>query len=83
MTRIKNHSIYKLPHSDVSYAAYAAGDGRFFLYPCVGGATNPPSFIINPDGRVQPWLGNGTEWEMKDLIDTGQTYRFSKDFKCP
>lgn len=82
MNELRNNGIYTLPNGS-AYALFSAGRGRYFLYPCDGGAFNPPSFEATRDGRVLPWLGGGDKWCVTDLEDTGLTYSFPEGFNCP
>ncbi len=82
MIKLRRNGIYTLPDGK-AYALFGAGEGRFFLYTCKGGAANPPNYETTKDGRIVPWIGGGVEWKLTDLRDTGKTYNFAEDFDCP
>ena len=77
---IREEGIYKLPDGN-DYAARSAGHGRYFLYLCKDGVSNPPRYLITRAGRIQPWVVD--EWVVEDLVDTGETFDFTEEFKCP
>jgi hypothetical protein len=82
MKELRNTGIYTLPDGN-SYAVFSADEGRYFLYLCKHGISNPPSYQTTSDGRVLPWLGTGPEWRVEDLTDTGKTFDFPQGFNCP
>jgi hypothetical protein len=82
MKELRNAGIYKLPDDNV-YAVFSADKGKYLLYRCQHGVSNPPSYQTTPDGRILPWLGEGHEWKVEDLTDTGKTFDFPKGFNCP
>lgn len=77
---IREDGIYKLPDGN-DYAARNAGHGRYFLYPCKDGVSDPPRYLITRTGRIQPWVID--EWAVEDLVDTGKTFESAEGLKCP
>ena len=77
---IREDGIYKLPDGN-DYAARNAGHGRYFLYLCKDGVSDPPRYLITRTGRIQPWVID--EWAVEDLVDTGKTFDSAEGFKSP
>jgi hypothetical protein len=73
VTEIRHYGIYTLPDGGL-YVAVKDGGDKYFLYPREGGTLNPPSYAVNPDGRIVAWVGEAKGWTVDDLTDTGENF---------